>query len=127
MTKTLKLTRKIKGSPEEVYRAITNPFTIQLWTDEPAVMEEKEGTEFSILGGAISGKNISFIPGKQVKQLWFFGEDHPGSEVTINLEAEKNHTQMFVEQKDIPEDSFENIRQGWLDTYIKGLREFFEA
>lgn len=127
MTKTLKLTRKIKGSPEEVYRAITNPFTIQLWTDEPAVMEEKEGTEFSILGGAISGKNISFIPGKQVKQLWFFGEDHPGSEVTINLEAEKNHTQMFVEQKDIPEDSFENIRQGWLDTYIKGLREFFEV
>jgi activator of HSP90 ATPase len=128
MSKNLKLTRKIKGTPEEVYLALTNPFTIQLWTDEPAVMDDKEGTEFSIMDGAITGRNIEMQANKLIRQIWYFGEEEENhSEVTIRLEAEKSHTNVFVEQVNIPEEAYENILEGWKEFYLGALREFFEA
>ena len=32
---------KIPATPEEVYIALSNPFTIELWSGYPAVMDEK--------------------------------------------------------------------------------------
>jgi uncharacterized protein YndB with AHSA1/START domain len=37
----------ISASPEEVYVALTNPLTIELWTGETALMSAEPGSEFS--------------------------------------------------------------------------------
>ncbi|MBW6478210.1 MAG: SRPBCC domain-containing protein [Bacteroidales bacterium] len=121
----LKIAHKIKGSPEEVYRALTNPFTIQLWTDAPVTMEEKAGTEFSILGGNITGRNIEFIPNQMIRQVWYF--DGSESEVLIKIFPDKSNTRIIVEQSGIPEDAYENILEGWKESYLGPLTDFFEA
>jgi activator of HSP90 ATPase len=121
----LKIAQKIKASPEEVYRALTNPFTIQLWTDEPAIMEEKNDTEFSILNGNITGRNLEFIPNQLIRQVWYF--DGSESEVLIKIFPDKAHTRIIVEQSGIPEDAYENILSGWKDSYLGPLTDFFEA
>lgn len=121
----LKIARKIKSTPEEVYRALTNPFTIELWTNEPAVMEEREGTEFSIFGGNITGRNIEFKPNELIRQVWYFeGEE---SEVLIKLFPDKARTRIVIEQAGIPEDAYENIKSGWEESYLDPLTDFFEA
>ena len=56
--KTIRQHYFINATPEEVFSAITNPFTIELWSGYPARMEAKEGTEFSIFDGDIAGRNI---------------------------------------------------------------------
>lgn len=121
----LKIYRKIKASPEEVYLALTNPFTIELWTDEPAVMEEKAGTEFSWLDGEITGRNLEFIPNELIRQVWYF--EGVESEVTIRIFPDKSNTQIRVEQINIPDEAFENIKQGWNETFLDALIDFFEA
>ncbi|MFN3556382.1 MAG: SRPBCC domain-containing protein [Bacteroidales bacterium] len=121
----LKINKKIKGTPEEVYRAFTNPFTIELWTDEPAVMQEEAGTEFSWLGGDIAGRNLEFIPNELIRQVWYFEEGE--SEVTIQLFADKQYTQVRIFQINIPEDAYENIKQGWKESVLEPLSDFFEA
>ncbi len=63
----------IRATPGEVYIALTNPFTISLWTNEEAVMSTQPGSEFSMLGGAIVGKNMEFIENKKMVQQWFLG------------------------------------------------------
>ncbi|WP_431200541.1 SRPBCC domain-containing protein [Mucilaginibacter sp. P25] len=57
----------IPATPEEIYMAITNPVTIELWTGEVAEMSTEPGTEFSMWDGSIVGKNIEFEPNKR----WF--------------------------------------------------------
>ena len=51
--KTIKQKHIIHATPEEVYTAITNPFTIELWSGYPAVMETSEGFEFSFSTGIL--------------------------------------------------------------------------
>ena len=38
----------IPATPEEVYAAITNPLTIQLWTGAAVKMSTEPGSEFSM-------------------------------------------------------------------------------
>ncbi|MEO6851789.1 MAG: SRPBCC domain-containing protein [Mucilaginibacter sp.] len=58
----------IPATPTEVYMALTNPLTIELWTGEEAVMSTEPGTEFSWWGGSIVGKNLEFEDGKKIVQ-----------------------------------------------------------
>ena len=121
----LKIARNIKSTPEEVYRALTNPFTIELWTSQPAVMEEKEGTEFSIFDGNITGRNVELKPNQLLRQIWYFDEKE--SEVLIKLFPDKANTRIVIEQTGIPEDAYENIKNGWNESYLDSLTDFFEA
>ncbi len=123
--KSIKLQTRIKATPEEVYLALTNPFTIELWTGEPAVMSEEPGSEFMMLDGYITGKNIAFEPNKSIKQIWYFGENHH-SEVSIKIFPEKAYCQIRIEHTDIPDDAYGNMLEGWKDVYLESLKTFFE-
>lgn len=125
MAREIKLTRKIHASPEEVYRALTNPFAIELWSGAPARMSEVAGEEFSLLDESIEGKNVLFIENQEIKQLWYFG-DEVASEVTIRLFPDKDSTQVWVEHKGIPDDAYDNMLEGWNDAYLDPLKSFFE-
>ncbi|MFW5793191.1 MAG: SRPBCC domain-containing protein [Bacteroidota bacterium] len=126
MSKNIKLTRTVKASPEEVYIALTNPLTIQLWTGYPAKMSTEPGTEFSIFEDEISGVNLEFKENELIKQMWFFGDTEEDSIVTINLYPDKKHTKLIIDHINIPDDAHENILYGWKEYYIGGLKSFFE-
>ncbi len=127
MSKSIKLYRKIKATPEEVYRALTNPFTIELWSGEPAVMSLEPDSEFSLLNGEITGRNIEFETNKWLKQQWFFEGEEEESVVTIKLFEEKGGTQLQVVHEGIPDDAYENMLEGWKEFYLDALQDFFEA
>ena len=124
MTKEIKISRRIKASPEEVYRALTNPFTIELWSGEPAVMSEEPDSEFSLLDGSILGKNVAFEPNAQIRQIWYFGEVE--SEVTIKLFPDKANSQIWVHHTGIPAEAYEDMLEGWKESYLGSLKDFFE-
>lgn len=125
MSKEIKLSKKIKATPEEIYIALTNPFTIELWSGEPAVMSEEPGSEFSMLGGSIIGRNLSFEANKEIRQVWYFGEDVE-SQVTIRFFPEKTYTQVWVHHQDIPEEAYDDMLIGWKESYLESLKDFFE-
>ena len=125
MLKTILLRARIKATPEEVYRALINPFTIELWSGEPAVMCEEPGSEFSMLDGNIMGRNLAFEKDKLIEQQWYFGEDHV-SEVSVKLFPDKAYTQIRIEHTNIPEDAYENMLVGWKEVYLASLIDFFE-
>jgi uncharacterized protein YndB with AHSA1/START domain len=45
---------RISTTPEEIYIALTNPLTIELWTGETAIMSTVPGSEFSMWDGSIA-------------------------------------------------------------------------
>jgi activator of HSP90 ATPase len=124
--KDLRKYYRIKGAPEEVYAALTNPFSITLWTGAEAIMTEEEGSEFSLFGGDISGINLSFEKDQKIKQEWFFGDQEDKSIVTITLRPDKHFTKVELHHTNIPDEVFEEMEHGWNTSYFGSLKEFFE-
>jgi activator of HSP90 ATPase len=116
----------IPATPEEVYQALTNEATIQLWTGDKVQMSTEVGSEFSLWDGSIIGKNLEFEEGKKIVQQWYFGEQEEPSIVTIKLHTDKQGTSLELKHTNIPDDEFEDIVDGWNTTYLGDLIEFYE-
>ena len=67
--KNIKKTYLIKTTVEDVYTALTNPLTIEMWTGAHAVMDAVAGTEFSLWDGEITGVNLEIEKNQKIKQL----------------------------------------------------------
>jgi uncharacterized protein YndB with AHSA1/START domain len=115
----------ISAPPEDVYCALTNPVTIQLWTGEPAEMSTEPGSEFSLWDDSISGKNIEFVDGKRIVQQWYFGDQPLESIVTIILHSQKTGTSVELTHTNIPDEDYDDIVSGWNSSYFGSLREFY--
>ena len=115
----------IPASPDDVYTALTNPITIQLWTGEPAVMSTEPGSEFSLWDGSIEGRNIAFEPGKKLVQQWYFGDQPEESIVTILLHAKGTGTSVELLHTNIPDEDYHDFAEGWNISYFGALREFY--
>jgi activator of HSP90 ATPase len=123
--KTFKKTFKINAEPSDLYSALTNPYTIELWSGYPAVMSTEPGSEFSLWEGDITGKNLEFVQDRKVVQEWFFGEQTEKSLVTINITPDGENSVVTVEQSNIPDDDFTDISEGWREYYIGAIINFF--
>lgn len=117
---------EIKAEPEDVYTALTNPFTIELWSGETAQMTENIDDEFSLWGGDIIGKNIELVKNKKLVQQWYFGENGPDSIVTIKLWPKKTQTSVELLHTNIPDEAYENIVDGWKDAYFGAIKSLLE-
>lgn len=116
----------LSAETEEVYKALTNPATIQLWTGEKAEMSTEPNSEFSLWDGSIVGKNISFDPGRKIVQEWYFGDQPEPSIVTILLHPHKQGTSVELRHTNIPDQDFEDIIEGWDSSYFGALQDFYE-
>jgi len=116
----------ITAPPEEVYIALTNPFTIELWTGEPAEMSTEPGSEFSMWEGSIVGKNLEFEEGKKLVQQWYFDGQPEASIVTIKLHPDKGGTSVELKHTNIPDTEYNDFTEGWDNSYFGALIEFFD-
>ena len=116
----------IPAPPDDVYLALTNPVTLQLWTGEPAEMSTDPGSEFSLWDGSIAGKNIEFEPGKKLVQQWYFGEQTEASIVTIILHPKGLGTSVELLHTNIPDEDYDDFADGWDTYYFGALREFYK-
>ena len=116
----------LEASPEEVYKALTTPHTIRLWSGEPAEMSTEVGSEFSLWEGSICGKNLEFEENKKIVQQWYFGDQEEESIVTIKLHENKDATSVELRHTNIPDEAYEDMVDGWNEAYFGSLIEFYE-
>ena len=125
--KDLKKYYLLPATPEEVYTALTNPITLELWTGEPAQMSTEPGSEFALWEGSIVGKNLEFEECKKIVQQWYFDGQTDESIVTIKIHPDKNGSSVELRHVNIPDDDFNDIAEGWNDSYFGNLADFFEV
>jgi len=115
----------VPAEPIEVYRALTLPGTLQLWTGETAEMSTEPGSEFSLWEGSITGKNIGFEEGRKIIQQWYFDGQEEPSIVTIKLHDHKHGTSAELLHSNIPDEAYEEIIEGWDESYFGLLVDFY--
>jgi activator of HSP90 ATPase len=116
----------LNAPPDEVYEALTNPLSIKLWTNDEVIMSKEPGSEFSLFGDSITGKNLEFEENKKIVQQWYFGDDSDNSIVTIKFHPHKKGTSVEVNHTNIPDEAYENIVEGWDEVYFGNLAYFFD-
>lgn len=124
--RTIRQKHLIHGTPEDVFAALTNPFTIELWSGYPAVMEPTEGFEFSLFDGDIAGRNINVVENKQLVQEWYFGDSEEQSIVTISLKVHEAGTRVLLEHTNVPDESADEMEEGWTESFWGAIKEFFK-
>ena len=124
--KELRKYYRIKGTPEEIYAALINPFAIALWTGGKAEMSEEPESRFSLFDGDIEGVNISFEKDNKIVQEWFFGDQEEKSIVSITLRPNRHFTKIELHHTNIPDEAYEDMVHGWDKFYFGGLKDFFE-
>jgi activator of HSP90 ATPase len=117
----------LPATPEEIYMALTNPLTIELWTGEEAAMSTEPGSEFSMWEGSIVGKNLAFEEGKKIVQQWYFDGQPEASIVTIKLHPDKKGTSVELRHTNIPDADYDSFAEGWDDSYFGPLADFFDV
>lgn len=116
----------IDAEPEDVYACLTNPFTIELWSDMKAQMEAVPGAEFEMFDGSIAGKILELESNKKVVQEWYFGDQEEQSIVSLIIHPEKGKVSLELRHTHIPDEAFDEITEGWKKYYLGRIKEFLE-
>ena len=120
---------RIKSTPHEIYEMFMDSKKHSKLTEGKAIVSREVGGSFSIFEGALSGKNVELIQDKKIVQTWRGdGENWPKgyySTITLTLEPDDTGTLIKFTHVDIPEASYESVKEGW-DTYYWGpLKDMF--
>jgi len=125
--KKLQQTYHIKATVKKVWQALVDPKQIDEWGGGPAKMDAKVGTRFECWGGDIHGTNTEVVKEKKLVQDWFSGDWPEPSRVTFTLQPEEGGTKVVLVHEKVPDNEFEDIRQGWRDYYLGPMKEWLES
>jgi uncharacterized protein YndB with AHSA1/START domain len=116
----------ITAPPDQVYLALTNEATFQLWSGDQADIQAEPEGEFSLWDGSIVGKFIELEPANKIVQQWYFGDQQEKSVVTIKLHPHAQGTSVELRHTNIPDADYLEIVDGWNDVYFGSLMEFYD-
>lgn len=116
----------IAAPPDQVYLALTNEATFQLWSGDQADIQAHPGGEFSLWEGSIVGKFLELEPPNKIVQQWYFGDQPEESVVTIKLHPHAQGTSVELRHTNIPDADYQEIIEGWNEVYFGSLQEFYE-
>jgi activator of HSP90 ATPase len=127
-TRTIRQTVTFKMSPDELYEVIMNSRKHAAFTESRVVMSRKVGGTFSAYDGEIAGKNVELVPGKRIVQTWRYSDWPDGhySRCTFSLKEVQGGTRLTFTQSGVPEEVYEDIRQGWHDYYWEPIKQRFQ-
>lgn len=124
--KTIKQTYLVNTSSQDVWQALVDPKIIDKWGGGPTHMNNKVGTEFTLWGGDIHGKNIKVVESKLLVQEWFGGKWDKPSKVTFTLKEKDGKTEIDLLHIDVPDDEAKDIDEGWKTYCLGRLKKLLE-
>jgi activator of HSP90 ATPase len=128
MGKSIRQTVTFKASPHEVYEALMDEKKHAAFTGGGAKISRRVGGRFVIYDGEIEGKNLELVPDQKIVQSWRYSDWPEGhySTVSFSLEEIEKGSRLVFLQTGVPDDKYEDIKQGWKDFYWEPLKETLE-
>lgn len=115
------------GAPvTEVWRALTDPETIDAWGGGPAEILAEPGEPFRQWGGDIHGTVIEVSPPSRLVEEWFGGDWPRPSVATFELMPAGAGTRVTLTHTGVPDDEAGDIDAGWDDFYFGPMKDLLE-
>ena len=130
-TRTIEQTVTFKARPHVVYEMLMDSAKHTQFTGAEAIISREVGGAFTAYGGALTGTNVELVPDTKIVQSWQAGSDHwprdHYSTATFLLEEAEGGTRLTFTQTDVPEQSYDDISQGWRDYYWSKIESILES
>ena len=125
---TIKQTYVIAASPEEVWRALTDPAMIREWSGAGCEFPLEVGAVYSLWDGSIGGEIVEVVPMQRLVQTWK-PEDwtRTDSVVRFTLVPEEGTTLVDLVHENVEEDDYEGTDEGWDIYYLGAIKRMLEA
>jgi activator of HSP90 ATPase len=127
MSKLIRQSLTLKGTPEEIYKVLMDSRKHAKLTGARAKISREVGGTIAAYDGYIEGKNVELVRNKKIVQLWR-GSDWPAgvfSRATFALHKVHGGTHIRFRQSGVPDTQYKAIKQGWIDFYWDPMRKLF--
>jgi activator of HSP90 ATPase len=127
-TKTIRQVINFKASPHDIYEMLMDSKKHARIVGSTASISRKIGGKISVYDGDVEGTNLELVPDEKIVQTWRMGDWPEGhfSKAAFALKAVDSGTMMTFTQNDIPEEVYEDIKQGWHDYYWEPMKELIK-
>jgi activator of HSP90 ATPase len=127
-TKTIRQSVTFKASVDTVYEALLDSKKHAKFTGSVVKMSREIGGKFSVYGGDIQGVNLELVPGQRIVQSWRYSDWPKGhySKATFSLTGVPGGTRLIFTQIGVPEQFYDDIKQGWRDYYWAPMKKMLE-
>ena len=124
-TKTIRQSVTFKTKPHELYEVLMDADKHSRLTGSEVRIYRTVGSEFSVYGGDIQGINLELVPDQKIVQSWRYSDwpENHYSKATFSLKEAGNGTRLIFTQTGVPEEFYEDIKQGWYDYYWEPMKE----
>jgi activator of HSP90 ATPase len=127
-TKTIRQTVTFKASPHEVYEALMDSKKHARFTGAAASISREVGGKFTAYDGSLQGENLELVPDAKIVQTWRSDDWPEGhySRATFSLAKVEGGTRLTFTQTGVPEEFYEDVKQGWIDYYWEPMKRLLE-
>ncbi len=114
----------------DFYNCIMDARKHSSFTGDEAIIEDKEGANFTVFGGYAQGKNIVLERGKKIVQTWRANQEgwpaNHYSEVVFILKDVEGGCELDFYHTAVPPAVADAIEKGWYEYYWEPLRIYLE-
>jgi activator of HSP90 ATPase len=96
---------------------------------QPAQISAREGAEFTVWNGYITGRNLQLEPGRRIVQSWRttkFTANDPDSQIEVLLQPSPGGTKVTVHHTNVPDGHTSYRDGGWQRSYFDPMKEHFK-
>jgi putative hydrolase of HD superfamily len=128
----IRVSTRMPGSPEQIYRAWLDSNAHSVFTGATAVIDPQEGGSFSAWDGYIQGTTLELQPFQRILQAWRTSEfppESPDSQLEVLLEPDEQPgwTRLTLIHSQIPPGQGQQYLQGWQDYYFTPMLDYFSG
>jgi len=120
---------KFPASPKILFEMYMDSGKHAAATGAPAKLSRKVGGAWHAHGGAIDGKNLHILPGKQIVQTWRAGfwKKNELSILIMTFEKASGGAAVEIVHIGVPQHDQKVVRNGWPKYYWKPWKKYLAA
>ena len=119
----------IPATPQQIFDAwLDSQGHEKITGGQPARISAREGDDFGVWNGYITGRNLKLVPGRRIVQSWRttrFTKDDPDSQIDVLLEPVAGGTKVTVHHTNVPDDHTSYRDGGWQNNYFDTMKKHF--
>ena len=126
-TKDIRQSVTLKASAHAVYELLMDSKKHSVLAGDAVKISRKVGGKFNI-GDYIEGTNLELVPDEKIVQSWRYNDWPSGhfSKATFALKEVDGKTRLTFTQTGVPEEFYEDIKQGWIDYYWTPMKDILK-
>jgi activator of HSP90 ATPase len=126
MTALIQQRVRFRVSPGRLFEMYVDSKKHSESTGMAARISRKVGGKFRGFAGALEGKNLLIVPGKQIVQLWraTHWKKEDWSILILTFRRVKDGAEIDLVHVGVPEYDYKGVREGWPKYYWKPWRKY---